>query len=130
MDLAFHYDEQYRDAWAHLAQAYRCGVWEVGTPEGLAGPWTPVADLGVVPGRRVFFSPADAKYAPGTVSLTNYAAAALGSDVLCFGSDRRHNRFELREGDLLVYIPTPHHSPLWSFQAAHLALWEVHRGNH
>ena len=131
MDLAFHYDEQYRDVWAHLAQAYRCRVWEVGTPEGLAGPWTPVETLDdVFCLRRVFFNPKTAKYSPGTVSLRDYAPIANDTDVLCFGSDHQHNRFNPRADDLLVYIPTPHRSPLWAFQAAHVALWEVTRGNH
>lgn len=130
MDLAFHYDDQYRDVWAHLAQTYACAVWEVGTPAGMAGPWTPVDSLDDVPGRRVFFSPADAKYSPGTVSVGEYALAADASDVLCFGSDHKHNVFTLRGDDLVVFIPTPRRTPLWSFQAANLALWEVTRGDH
>lgn len=130
MRLAFHHDPRYRDLWAHLALTYRIAeVYEIGCPPEIAGPWTPVESFDdVVPGRRIFFSPPDAKYSPGRVSLREYSELLYDDDVLCFGSDEQHNRFHLDLEDQLVFISTPHRTPLHAVQAALLVLDRLTNG--
>lgn len=121
MRLAFPYEGgQFVDEWDHLARAF--GVSEViaiGCPEGEAGWWTACGDWSDISGRRVFLTQS-AETRLQDVTL-------LDTDTLCFGTNDGSNVFPVGAGDLLLYIPAQQNIPLWSYQAAGIALWEYWR---
>lgn len=82
--------------------------------------WVPVMSYADVPGPRVFLSSQDAKLTPGTIALVDYSVPQ--DATLIFGLDDVHNSFEVNPGEPLIYLTTPHHTPLHAVQAATVAL--------
>ncbi len=123
-DVCFHLDSRYRDLWAHLVQTYAVPLsYEVGCPEGeTTATWLAVDHPDDIVGVRLFLSPLDAKYSPGTVELADVPAEVLAEATLVFGVDDAHNTFVLREGEMIAYVDTPTLAPLNAAQAAVVVL--------
>lgn len=120
LQLAFFHDPRFADLWDQLVRTFAVDhAFVVGLPEDHeTATWESIATLEALPQGRVMFSPSTAVHAPGEVALADFSHPDDG--VYVFGSDDQHN--PAIACDAIVYIPTPLSAPLWSVQAAAIAL--------
>lgn len=131
LSIAFHYDPETFDHFAHLVDAFCVDdVYVVDMPVDYEAPrWTSVQDVDAIDNGcvHVVVAPKTAVHQPGETELHSFDHP---EDVLyIFGADNCHNEAVACEAS--VYIDVPHaQTPFYAAQAALLTLYDRwYRGN-